>query len=215
MDGWTSPRRWIPGAERLSDSDWWWDHAFDGIASSGLTAALAFLGIWWALHHDRELASIATERERALAQEAARLSDEAARERLIWEDCRRVVDYTRGLMAELTSRTDHRDAITLYSLERRWSRELTALRNRFQDQGEPVLSEILEAALDRQTDAWPGDEPESRQKLQGVYHDVEDCLQHRMSHGREHWQAMPVEVVQGLYGLTAAQVERLTGFRPA
>jgi hypothetical protein len=41
--------------DRLTNSDWWWDVAFDGIASSLLTATLAFIGIAWTLRHDRRM----------------------------------------------------------------------------------------------------------------------------------------------------------------
>jgi hypothetical protein len=50
---------WLPGSDRLGDADWWWDVAFDGIASSLLAASLAFVGIYWALRHDRQLATTA------------------------------------------------------------------------------------------------------------------------------------------------------------
>ena len=41
---------------RLTDSSWWWDVAFDGVASSLIATVVAVLGIWVALSHDRVMA---------------------------------------------------------------------------------------------------------------------------------------------------------------
>jgi len=53
----------------LGSSQWWWNTAFDGIASSLVTAAIAIVGVVAALKHDRDLAE-----EIAFRQECTSLS---------------------------------------------------------------------------------------------------------------------------------------------
>jgi len=121
-----------------SQTDYWRDTFFDGLGSTLLGAALAVVGIWLTLRHDRAIA-----RESHLLDLGQRLVD-------------RSVEVTGELSDSLTGSLDRRTEIEYMNL---WLRFIRATEST-----DPHLATCLKAArsnLGNTTPApkWVGDDP--------------------------------------------------------
>lgn len=157
--------------DRLTDSTWWWDVAFDGIASSLLAAALAVWLVMWQLKADRR----------------------TAREDRVLQQCRSLVDLTRRVRAEHHPRLDEGASRELLTLLDGWQPDLYAFIGTVRAD-EANLTKYLTAAADAYASLRPGDVSQWDAR-EAAFSTVEYTLLRRLQ-GPEHFEALPSDLVE-------------------
>lgn len=167
--------------DHLTSSNWWWNVAFSGIASSLISVAVGVAAVLYGLHWDRRS-----------AERAAFLAD-----------CQHARLFARELMAEESKwaasagdgrLTDHPNSRTIWTL----ITDLEALQSRADS--ERSFSQLLEAVTTALWDYRSGilqDLPaaERQSRANTVFGNVEHLLQARIS--RPNWlKSLPEETLQ-------------------
>ena len=158
----------IPGSERLSSSDWWWDVALDGIATTGIATGIAVWLVIRTLRHDRE----------------------TAQETEILASCRASLANTQEVMRAFEE-ADRPGGLTFDSMGQ-WLRGLRSLCNQVQAR-EPKMSELLTELIYSASNSHVEPANVDEQRFKHAAGGVETVLLNRVAYGPALWKSMSPE----------------------